>query len=111
MDSEAKGKECGGGGGGCVCVVCVCVWAYNKKADFKDSIPHKFGKYTYTCSFLESISTKVYKCYCWLAIKIVPLVTKVLLHSKSLNDSCPNLPYHAKCSSLFGKSWNFYSKC
>ena len=25
MDSEAKGKECGGGGGGCVCVVCVCV--------------------------------------------------------------------------------------
>ena len=28
MDSEAKGKECGGGGGGgggggCVCVVCV----------------------------------------------------------------------------------------
>ena len=52
MDSEAKGKECGGGGC-CVCVWCVCVCvcvgggAYNKKADFKDSIPHKFGKYTY----------------------------------------------------------------
>ena len=52
MDSEAKGKECGGGGGGCVCVVCVCVCggggAYNKKADFKDSILHKFGKYIHT---------------------------------------------------------------